>query len=573
MALIKHHFYVKMLIAISISIAVFCITSNLVIATLFGEQLVKKTRTINREYASVVYSYLSEMDENLELLGLLAENNSNIRWAMSQKSLSMTSAKKYALAAQESLDAYLNASQLNDFVEVMAVVNDSGMLVSASAGKRLAAEQIYASPLFEEEIQRNRSVIQITPSASDSEQMVLAYLYPLNAALDSFIYIELDPEIIQGYLDVYQDSADLMVRSMGRYEATWFSSEGFKQRYENGEINEKGYLMDTMDFAPDRLSVQVFTSREIYSTDNAYLISMLFVVCLTVICVGISVSRLLSRRISQPLNRLCSHIVRLTDEDNLTVNPEIERGEDEVAEIGKVFNRLVRHINDLILRQKEMYEQKQRLEINALQAQINPHFLYNTLDFIRWMAVIQKSTSIANTVMSLENLLRNMAKGAGDKISLGEELSFVQDYVNLQQVRYVEIFDYICQVPKEYMDCRIVKMTIQPIVENAILHGIEPTGTYGEIRIGARKEGEDLCIYVEDNGAGMDEEELDGVLKDRGKKNKNSMSGIGIVNVHERLKMIYGERYGLFYESEKGIGTRVTVRIPEERGEGGPEHV
>lgn len=455
----------------------------------------------------------------------------------------------------------------------MAVVNDSGMLVSASAGKRLAAKQIYASPLFEEEIQRNRSVIQITPSASDSEQMVLAYLYPLNAALDSFIYIELDPEIIQGYLDVYQDSADLMVRSMGRYEATWFSSEGFKQRYENGEINEKGYLMDTMDFAPDRLSVQVFTSREIYSTDNAYLISMLFVVCLTVICVGISVSRLLSRRISQPLNRLCSHIVRLTDEDNLTVNPEIERGEDEVAEIGKVFNRLVRHINDLILRQKEMYEQKQRLEINALQAQINPHFLYNTLDSIRWMAVIQKSTSIANTVMSLENLLRNMAKGAGDKISLGEELSFVQDYVNLQQVRYVEIFDYICQVPKEYMDCRIVKMTIQPIVENAILHGIEPTGTYGEIRIGARKEGEDLCIYVEDNGAGMDEEELDGVLKDRGKKNKNSMSGIGIVNVHERLKMIYGERYGLFYESEKGIGTRVTVRIPEERGEGGPEHV
>ncbi len=185
----------------------------------------KKTRTINREYASVVYSYLSEMDENLELLGLLAENNSNIRWAMSQKSLSMTSAKKYALAAQESLDAYLNASQLNDFVEVMAVVNDSGMLVSASAGKRLAAEQIYASPLFEEEIQRNRSVIQITPSASDSEQMVLAYLYPLNAALDSFIYIELDPEIIQGYLmdtmDFAPDCEDDHPAYCGECNSSW----------------------------------------------------------------------------------------------------------------------------------------------------------------------------------------------------------------------------------------------------------------------------------------------------------------------------------------------------------------
>lgn len=262
---------------------------------------------------------------------------------------------------------------------------------------------------------------------------------------------------------------------------------------------------------------------------------------------------------------LTDHISGQINAKYLTTDPSIEEGEDEIAEIGKAFNRLVRHINGLIKAQKKMYEQKQELEMNALQAQINPHFLYNTLDSVRWMAVIQKANGIADTVMSLENLLRNMAKGAGDKITLREELSLAQDYVNLQQVRYMEIFDYICDVPEEYMDYMIVKMTMQPVIENAILHGIVPTGTYGEIKVGIRETEKDLYISIEDNGTGVDGKEFQNLVKNR--KNKNGMSGIGVANVDERLRMMYGKKYGLIFEGEKGRFARVIIHIPKEKSE------
>ena len=217
--------------------------------------------------------------------------------------------------------------------------------------------------------------------------------------------------------------------------------------------------------------------------------------------------------------------------------------------------------------QKKMYEQKQRLEMNALQAQINPHFLYNTLDSIRWMAVFQDAENIADTVMSLEELLRNMAKGVGDKISLREELSLVEDYVRLQQVRYMEIFDYVCDVPEKYLDYQIVKMSMQPIIENAILHGIVPSGTYGEVKIFVRETKTDLYVSVEDNGIGIDKEEFQKLVRTGGDKNKNALSGIGIMNVDERLRMTYGEDYGLIYEGEKGKFARVTIHIPKDTGE------
>lgn len=128
----------------------------------------------------------------------------------------------------------------------------------------------------------------------------------------------------------------------------------------------------------------------------------------------------------------------------------------------------------------------------------------------------------------------------------------------------MEVFDYICEVPEEYLDYLIVKMTMQPIIENAIVHGIEPTGTYGVIRVYARAEGGALYISIEDNGIGMDGTEIREILK--AKKNKNSMSGIGVTNVDERLKLIYGPDYGLIFEGEEGKFTRVTIHIPMETG-------
>ena len=539
--------------------------SNLVIAGILGHRLLSKTEDIDREYGAVITSYLEDYYNNVNMLALVAESSATIRWALAQDSLGSTAAKKQALDAQKSLDAYLSSSPINRFVENLVIFNRSGVLISVTATtERLKAENVFESEIFLEYPGDGKAVAGIGPALNNKDRDILAYLYPLDTKQNSFIYIELDPEMIYSQLDPYRDSAHIIIETVDAdRNICWYSSQEARTEHENGNY-KKDYLINTTVFQPFHLKVSTLTKKNIYGQDDYYILQLVLVVAVTVICVGIVISRLISSRITKPLRRLSAHMVKLTDEEHLYIDEEIEKGNDEIAQIGKVFNRLVRHINRLMEKQKDMYEQKQKLEMKALQAQINPHFLYNTLDSIRWMAVIQKSNSIAKTVGALENLLRNMAKGIGNKITLKEELSLVQDYVSLQQVRYMEIFDYICDIPDEYLQCKIVKMTMQPVIENAIIHGIEPTGTYGEIRLTVGEDKGDLYISVEDNGAGMDEETLNALRAGTGSGNKNSLSGIGISNVDERIQMTYGPEYGLIFESVKGEFTRVTIHIPKE---------
>lgn len=556
----RHSFQTKVLLSILAPIVVFCIVTNTVISALLGHQLMEKQKDVEKGYLSVIYSYLEDAENNIDTLALIAENSSSVRWVMSKSSLDSMETKKYALSAQESLAASLRGNPVSDYVDRMVLVNKEGMAISISASTETSqAARIFESRLFWEDSSDGKAVAQIGESVIDKGETKLIYIYPLDRERNSFIYMELNTRLLQDLLEPYRESSNIMIGSEKNDRNVWYSSEDFQEVHRSGRMKSSTYT-DSLKFQPFSLEITVAIESNLYSADNIYITYMLLITVVMVLCAGIAVSRLISKQVTQPLRRLSSHISQLAEEKVLTEDASIEEGKDEIAKIGKEFNRLVRHINSLIKNQKKMYEQRQRLEMNALQAQINPHFLYNTLDSVRWMAVIQKANNIADTVMSLENLLRNMAKGGGDQITLKEELSLVQDYINLQQVRYMEIFDYICSVPEEYLDCLIVKMTLQPIIENAIFHGIEPTGTYGVIRVNAWEKENDLYISVEDNGVGMDQGELSEILKM--KKNKNAMSGIGVVNVDERLKMTYGQNYGLIYEGEKGRFTRVTIHIP-----------
>lgn len=556
----RHSFQTKVLLSILAPIVVFCIVTNTVISALLGHQLMEKQKDVEKGYLSVIYSYLEDAENNIDTLALIAENSSSVRWVMSKSSLDSMETKKYALSAQESLAASLRGNPVSDYVDRMVLVNKEGMAISISASTETSqAARIFESRLFWEDSSDGKAVAQIGESVIDKGETKLIYIYPLDRERNSFIYMELNTRLLQDLLEPYRESSNIMIGSEKNDRNVWYSSEDFQEVHRSGRMKSSTYT-DSLKFQPFSLEITVAIESNLYSADNIYITYMLLITVVMVLCAGIAVSRLISKQVTQPLRGLSSHISQLAEEKVLTEDASIEEGKDEIAKIGKEFNRLVRHINSLIKNQKKMYEQRQRLEMNALQAQINPHFLYNTLDSVRWMAVIQKANNIADTVMSLENLLRNMAKGGGDQITLKEELSLVQDYINLQQVRYMEIFDYICSVPEEYLDCLIVKMTLQPIIENAIFHGIEPTGTYGVIRVNAWEKENDLYISVEDNGVGMDQGELSEILKM--KKNKNAMSGIGVVNVDERLKMTYGQNYGLIYEGEKGRFTRVTIHIP-----------
>lgn len=554
-------FQLKVLLSILFPVVAFCLITNIVISILLGYQLMEKKKTIEKEYLSVIYSQMEDAQDALDVLALAAESSYSVKWSMSGEQFDTVERKKYALNAQKSMWSSLEGSNVKKYVDDMLLVNRNGLCISIkSVDNFIPVETVFASAVFEEKNDESKSKICLTESVVDSGAVKLVYIYPLDRIDNNYIYMELNTKMFEDFLTPYENSANVIIIDQDQKEWSWYSSEKCRNIYkEHGESGR--WQLNRIAYAPFGIDLYVMAENSMYSQDVAQIISVIFVTSILVICIGVTVSRIVSTRITQPLQRLSSHIGGMSDQTKLKTDMSIEVGEDEVADIGRAFNMLVRHINQLMKKQKEMYEQKQRLEMNALQAQINPHFLYNTLDSIRWMAVFQKADNIADTVMSLEELLRNMAKGVGDKITLREELSLVEDYVKLQQVRYMEIFDYICEVPEEYLDYRIVKMSMQPLIENAILHGIVPNGTYGEVRVSARETETELYISVEDNGIGIDKEEFIKVVT---AKNKNAMSGVGIINVDERMRMTYGEEYGLIYEGEKGKFARVTIHIPKE---------
>ena len=289
-------------------------------------------------------------------------------------------------------------------------------------------------------------------------------------------------------------------------------------------------------------------------------IAMIFFYC---IAIGLVLSFLISRQLGRPIKRLVAHL-NLVAQGHFSPDPSIE-SRDEIGTIGHQINQMSSQISALMETRIQGEKEKKDLEIKMLQAQINPNFLYNTLDSIRWIATMQKNSGIVQMVTSLSSLLRNMAKGFNEKVTLQQELEFLNDYVVIEKVRYLELFDLQTEVtsPQLYQ-ARIIKLTLQPLVENAIFNGIEPSGRTGLIKIRAWTEETVLYVSVTDNGIGMSPEQCKKVLTDTSRVTKSTMSGIGLPNVDRRFKLVYGDEYGLTIESELDSFTRITVSLPLE---------
>ena len=310
------------------------------------------------------------------------------------------------------------------------------------------------------------------------------------------------------------------------------------------------------------LVCEIMPLRELLN-DRLMLIEAIVLMFMASLFFGIVLSVLLSRKIDKPIRKLMAHISRIA-EGEFERDPSIE-SEDEIGQVGKIINDMSGKIDTLMTEQIETEKEKGSLELKMLQAQINPHFLYNTLDSIRWIAVIQKNSGIVKIVTALSGLLKNMAKGFNEKITLRKELDFLQDYVTIEKMKYVEMFDLEVVVEEERLyEARMIKLTLQPLVENAIFNGIEPAGKPGLISIYVGEDAGVLKITVRDNGVGIPEEKLKTILEHTEKVKSSSMSGIGLPNVDRRIKLYYGENYGLRIRSEVGKFTEITVEMPLE---------
>ena len=270
--------------------------------------------------------------------------------------------------------------------------------------------------------------------------------------------------------------------------------------------------------------------------------------------------------ITRPIRKL-SEVTDQVAKGDLSVHFEARSGM-EVSRLSDSLNTMIDKINELLEQVTTEQIRLRKAEFELLQTQINPHFLYNTLDTIIWLAEAGKQREVVSMVGSLSEFFRTSLNQGKDIIPVREELQHVKSYLEIQQVRYQDILKYEIQVPGELDRYLIPKITIQPIVENALYHGIKNKRGVGHIYVIAREEEDQILFYVRDDGIGMKPDKLSHVrtrISQGQTERGGDSSGFGLVNVNQRLKLNYGEEYGLKIESVYGEGTEVMAVIPKGR--------
>ncbi|MFA9377042.1 MAG: cache domain-containing protein [Lachnotalea sp.] len=293
-------------------------------------------------------------------------------------------------------------------------------------------------------------------------------------------------------------------------------------------------------------------------TQLAYLLTALFLIIVS----GI-IAVILSGEITKPLKELANSMKAV--QEGHFEHAEIRiLDKNEIGVLSNTFNIMTRKIKELM--EQNILEQrlKRKSELKVLQSQINPHFLYNTLDSIIWMSESGKNQEVVVMTSSLAKLLRQSISNENEIVTIESEIGYTKSYLTIQKMRYKDKLEFEIDVDENVLKESIVKLVLQPLVENAIYHGIKYKEKKGCIRITGYKEQNDIIISIEDNGKGMEEDVLKHIFD---KKENSKSSGVGVNNVNNRLKLYYGSGYGLMYESQIDVGTIVKVRIPVSSGE------
>lgn len=346
---------------------------------------------------------------------------------------------------------------------------------------------------------------------------------------------------------------------MGLYEENNTEAAGYEDTTvkENFHGEKRLVTVKTISYTGWKLiSVVPMKSFSMGMTGMRNLVVLL--VALTVLAVVI-LNQMVSARISKPLRRL-NDSVKEWEAGNM--NPDIYIGGSmEVEHLGKTLRSTVAQIRQLMDDIVVEQEEKRKSELDALQSQINPHFLYNTLDSIVWMITGERYDDAVFMITQLASLFRISLSKDKTVIKIEDEVKHARNYMNIQKIRYKNSFEVDFQIEEDILDGCIVKLVLQPLLENAIYYGMEFMDGEGEIHVRGYRKDKDVYLEVEDNGLGMPEEEAAELLNGKERPHKHG-SGVGLVNVHSRLKLRFGEAYGLVIHSCPDEGMMVQIHIP-----------
>ena len=385
------------------------------------------------------------------------------------------------------------------------------------------------------------SVIEdVLKQINDSSEGIYYYMISRDGQM---IYHPRKTEMARGLFE--ENSLKASGYEEGTYEIT---TDGHKESVVVGNIAYTGWKL--IGVVPESVQTARINNFRYY----------IFTTIMVLMMMLLEGNRLISRKISKPIRKL--------DESVKTYEaggkPDIYiGGSSEIRHLGYSVQRSYERIETLMGEIIRQQNERRKSELDALQSQINPHFLYNTLESITWMVEAQKNEEAVIMISELAKLLRVSLSRGKTIIPVKDELQHSKSYMNIQLRRYKERFQMEFQTDKEIEDYCIIKLVIQPILENAIYYGVGnmDEDDEGKITVRGEKKEDDIYIIIEDNGMGMRKEVLENILKDNNKVPKHG-SGVGVINVHSRIQLMFGEQYGLEIYSEPDEGTRVVIHIP-----------
>lgn len=384
------------------------------------------------------------------------------------------------------------------------------------------------------------SIEQLLEKANTDDASEYIYLMDSNGEI---IY---HPKQKLIYTDLYEENN----LTTATYE------DGTREEEFNGE--KRIVTVKTISYTGWKLvSVVPISSFEMGISGTRMFVIMLVSLSMMMIIV---LNQLVSARIAKPLQRLNDSV---KDWEAGNMNPDIYVGGSlEVEHLGKTLRSTVEQIRELMHDIVVEQEEKRKSELDALQSQINPHFLYNTLDSIVWMIEGERHEDAVFMITQLASLFRISLSRGKTIISIEDEIRHAKNYMNIQKIRYKNIFSIDFEIAEEILKSCTVKLVIQPLLENAIYYGVECMDGDGEIRVvGYRKDG-DIYIEVQDNGLGMPKEMVEALLTENNRVRKSG-SGVGLINVHSRIRLRFGDPYGLEIESQPDEGTTIRIHIPD----------
>lgn len=536
------------------------------------KMLTEKTNDYLKNLAAVTLSKIDSTVSDIENVAFYINGNGTIQ----------TSLKNERLTVGDRVANYQNYSGIREILASYILLRQeiNAISIRSESGREyIYTKNRYGPPLDIAGYIREEKQFWVV----DKNRIVLMkqlYAFPSQSPLG---YIALDVNVrslhdIIADIDLTQSGRIFLVNEEGRILMTESAAssgelldEPYRQYfgqeeafYNNVRVGNTNYSVYNSGAISNGWHMMLAIPRDYYLRDIVRLQNAILPITLVTAFLTVMLSILVARGITGPMRNL-SQAMEDFGQGDFDINCQVD-SEDEIGRLSHTFNQMVMDMNSLVNTVYEQKVMKQEAQMKSLQMQINPHFLYNTLDTINWMARIQNVDEIGDMVAALSHMMRYSLEKKSF-VRLRVEVENLRDYLAIQNYRYRDKMEAEIEIGEELMKFYIPKLLIQPILENAIVHGIEEKLDKGNILIAARQKGEDLYIHVSDDGVGMTEGTMSHILMEDYSMKKQGHTSIGVVNVNRRIQMIYGKDYGLLVQSLLGAGTKITIHIPAQEVE------